>query len=347
MWFRNLQIYRLTQDLQIDAAALEQALASKPARPCESQELTTYGFAAPFGKGPNAPLVHASRGFLLISTRKQERLLPGSVVRDELAEKVEQIETDQMRKVFKKERDQLKDEIVQTLLPRAFIRKSSTFAALDLEQGLVLIDTHEDGGKVVATRQDMTSEEMQLHLSSGKLVTQVALAWSDKLSFVLDTKLAIKRLRFDDLLQEQAEKDGGDDAAGQLDASFVLMMLTFREFIPQLLEALGGEEFPQGIDGAYDEPEPAPGAGIDVTKALGMRDGITATLHIPQVNGPGDDPLLKEAIRFVRETRRASISAIQRKLKIGYNRAARLVEEMELLDIVGPMQGDGSREVLS
>ncbi|HHE1113364.1 TPA: recombination-associated protein RdgC, partial [Pseudomonas aeruginosa] len=62
MWFRNLQIYRLTQDLQIDAAALEQALASKPARPCESQELTTYGFAAPFGKGPNAPLVHASRG---------------------------------------------------------------------------------------------------------------------------------------------------------------------------------------------------------------------------------------------------------------------------------------------
>lgn len=406
MWFRNLLIYRLTQDLQIDAAALEQALASKPARPCESQELTTYGFAAPFGKGPNAPLVHASHGFLLISTRKQERLLPGSVVRDELAEKVEQIETDQMRKVFKKERDQLKDEIVQTLLPRAFIRKSSTFAALDLEQGLVLIDTnsakkaedllstlrealgslpvrplsvkvapsatltdwmkdqaaggdfhvldsavladtHEDGGKVVATRQDMTSEEMQLHLSSGKLVTQVALAWSDKLSFVLDTKLAIKRLRFEDLLQEQAEKDGGDDAAGQLDASFVLMMLTFREFIPQLVEALGGEEFPQGIDGAYDEPEPAPGAGIDVTKALGMRDGITATLHIPQVNGPGDDPLLKEAIRFVRETRRASISAIQRKLKIGYNRAARLVEEMELLDIVGPMQGDGSREVLS
>ncbi|HBO1217020.1 DNA translocase FtsK [Pseudomonas aeruginosa] len=78
-----------------------------------------------------------------------------------------------------------------------------------------------------------------------------------------------------------------------------------------------------------------------------MRDGITATLHIPQANGPGDDPLLKEAIRFVRETRRASISAIQHKLKIGYNRAARLVEEMELLNIVGPMKGDGSREVLS
>lgn len=140
----------------------------------------------------------------------------------------------------------------------------------------------------------------------------------------------IRSLRFDDLLLERALDDAGKDSDefAQADASFVLMIPTFREFIPQLLEALGGEESPQGIDGAYNEPEPAPGAGIDVTKALGMRDGITATLHIPRANGPGDDPLLKEAIRFVRETRRASISAIQRKLKIGYNRAVRLVEEI-------------------
>ncbi len=61
----------------------------------------------------------------------------------------------------------------------------------------------------------------------------------------------------------------------------------------------------------------------------------------------GGDQLLNEAIRFVRETRRASISAVQRKLKIGYNRAARLIEDMELLDIVGPMKNDGSREVLA
>lgn len=55
-------------------------------------------------------------------------------------------------------------------------------------------------------RQDLTSEEIQLHLTAGKLVTQLSLAWSDKLSFVLDDKLAVKRLRFEDLLQEQAER---------------------------------------------------------------------------------------------------------------------------------------------
>ncbi|WP_171903713.1 recombination-associated protein RdgC, partial [Pseudomonas aeruginosa] len=75
----------------------------------------------------------------------------------------------------------------------------------------------------------------------------LSLAWSDKLSFVLDDKLAVKRLRFEDLLQEQAEKDGGEDALGQLDASFTLMMLTFAEFLPALFEALGGEEIPQGV----------------------------------------------------------------------------------------------------
>lgn len=82
---------------------------------------------------------------------------------------------------------------------------------------------------------------------AGKQVTQLSLAWQDKLSFMLDDKLVIKRLRFEDLLQDQAEQDGGDDALSQQDASFTLMMLTFTDFLPALFEALGGEEVPQGI----------------------------------------------------------------------------------------------------
>ncbi|WP_410965022.1 recombination-associated protein RdgC, partial [Salmonella sp. SAL04286] len=58
-----------------------------------------------------------------------------------LKEKVDEIEAQQMRKVYKKERDQLKDEIVQTLLPRAFIRRSSTFAAIAPSLGLILVDS--------------------------------------------------------------------------------------------------------------------------------------------------------------------------------------------------------------
>jgi len=306
MWFKNLLTYRLTQEVPFEPEALEAALASKPARPCASQELTTYGFVAPFGKGEDAPLVHVSGEYLLIAARKEERILPSSVVNDAVKEKVEEIETEQMRKVYKKERDQIKDEIIQAFLPRAFIRRSMIFAAIAPRLGMVLVnsasakraedllstlrevmgslpvrpatvkiapvatmtewvksqeaaegfyvldecelrDTAEDGGIVRCKRQDLTGEEIQLHLSTGKVVTQLALAWQDKLSFILDDKMVIKRLKFEELLQEQAEQDGGDEAAQQFDASFQLMMMTFAEFLPVLFEALGGEEIPQGV----------------------------------------------------------------------------------------------------
>ncbi len=58
------------------------------------------------------------------------------------------------------------------------------------------------------------------------------------------------------------------------------------------------------------------------------------------------DPLYADAVAFVRESGRASISAVQRKLKIGYNRAARMIEEMERQGIVTPMASDGSRSVI-
>ncbi len=59
------------------------------------------------------------------------------------------------------------------------------------------------------------------------------------------------------------------------------------------------------------------------------------------------DPLYDEALRIVTESRRASISGVQRRLRIGYNRAARLIEEMERAGVVGPLQSNGSREVLA
>ncbi|MGP9827639.1 DNA translocase FtsK [Ectopseudomonas khazarica] len=63
--------------------------------------------------------------------------------------------------------------------------------------------------------------------------------------------------------------------------------------------------------------------------------------------GSEEDPLYDEAVNFVLESRRASISAVQRKLKIGYNRAARMIEAMEMAGVVSSMNTNGSREVIA
>lgn len=69
---------------------------------------------------------------------------------------------------------------------------------------------------------------------------------------------------------------------------------------------------------------------------------------IPGLTAESDesDPLYDQAVSHVLESRRASVSGIQRRLKIGYNRAARMVEEMEAAGLVGPLQSNGTREIL-
>jgi S-DNA-T family DNA segregation ATPase FtsK/SpoIIIE len=83
----------------------------------------------------------------------------------------------------------------------------------------------------------------------------------------------------------------------------------------------------------------------------GPRNAIPGFPSDDDENGEGgvadaeQDPLYDEAVKIVTETRKASISGVQRRVKIGYNRAARLVEGMEAAGLVGPLQSNGSREI--
>ena len=78
------------------------------------------------------------------------------------------------------------------------------------------------------------------------------------------------------------------------------------------------------------------------------KDEVIKSIEVQELSDDSeiDDDLYNEAVEFVIETRRASISSVQRKFRIGYNRAARLIEAMEENGIVSPMNSNGSREVL-
>ena len=84
----------------------------------------------------------------------------------------------------------------------------------------------------------------------------------------------------------------------------------------------------------------------------GILDGSAGDAALPGEAGAagGDDesdPLYDDAVKIVTESRKASISWVQRRLKIGYNRAARIVEQMEASGVVGPVSGGGAREVIA
>jgi len=77
-------------------------------------------------------------------------------------------------------------------------------------------------------------------------------------------------------------------------------------------------------------------------------DGLSiSATGLPESIDPEQDELYDQAVAFVTESRRASISSVQRQLRIGYNRAARLVEEMEAAGVVSPPEHNGQREVLA
>lgn len=79
----------------------------------------------------------------------------------------------------------------------------------------------------------------------------------------------------------------------------------------------------------------------------GPTPGLTGLDDLSPGSSDGEqDPLYDQAVQVVMDTRKASISGVQRRLKIGYNRAARIVETMEEAGLVGPLQSNGSREIL-
>jgi S-DNA-T family DNA segregation ATPase FtsK/SpoIIIE len=121
----------------------------------------------------------------------------------------------------------------------------------------------------------------------------------------------------------------------------------------------GGSPIPTRVHGAFVDDEEVHRV-VESWKSLGepnyldeILDSRTDTELLPGNAGieaegdPEADPLYDEAVAFVTESGRASISAVQRKLRIGYNRAARMVEEMEQAGVVSGMNSNGSREVLA
>lgn len=299
MWFKNLTVFRLTETFPFDTETLHEKLVTFEFQPCTGQQAFSMGWTTPLGKGVEE-LVHSSNGFLMVCLKKEERVLPTSVINEMLQERIEEIEETEGRKLSKKAKTELKDNLIFELLPRAFTFSNKIYAYIDTQNGFVVIDSastkksedllstlrktlgglpaiplntvekpvltmtqwllnqnppaeiviedecelrapEEDGGIIRCKRHDLSLPEIKNHLDIGKQVIKLALTWEDRLSFILDENLAVKRLKFLDLIQEQVGDSEAATFEEKFDVDFSIMTAELAQFLPRLLAIFGGE----------------------------------------------------------------------------------------------------------
>ena len=114
-------------------------------------------------------------------------------------------------------------------------------ADITIEDECELRAPEEEGGIIRCKRHDLSLPEIKNHLDTGKEVIKLAVSWADRLSFIIDENLAIKRLKFLDLIQDQVADIDTDDEAEQFDVDFSIMSLELANFLPRLVELFGGE----------------------------------------------------------------------------------------------------------
>lgn len=139
MWFRNARVFRFTKPFDITPEDLEEKLKADAFKPCGPQETIRQGWVAPLGKHGDQ-MVHSANGYHLIALRKEEKILPGPVVKEAVEERAEAIELDQGRKVRKKEKEEIKEQVMLEMLPQAFSRNRRCYAYLAPQDGVLVVD---------------------------------------------------------------------------------------------------------------------------------------------------------------------------------------------------------------
>jgi len=296
MWFKNLQIYSLPAGWTVAPAVLEEALAKHPLLPVNAASMQSQGWVPP---GPGEMLVHAQGKQMLVALGIEQRLLPASVINQVAKQKAQELEERQGFAPGRKQLRDLKDRVADELRPRAFVRRRTIRAWIDLDAGRFIVESSSpkaaedlatvfraDLGELPAValdtlqapasvmtgwvasgnapgflamqedceltadnaaksavryvRHGLEGPELRSLIGGGKAVTKLGMAWRDRVTFVLTDKLAVKRVRFMNMDEDDAAaatKKNEDDA---FDANFALMTGELGGLLKDLVAALGG-----------------------------------------------------------------------------------------------------------
>jgi recombination associated protein RdgC len=139
MWFKQLSFYRLNEQSTPDMARLSAALEKSPFQPCSGLDWFSEGWVNPASHHDQP--VYGARARLLVSLKREDKVLPGAVIRDLVEIKAAEIEAAEHRKIGRKEKQAIKEQITDDLLPRAFTRASRLSAFLDPGRRWLMVDS--------------------------------------------------------------------------------------------------------------------------------------------------------------------------------------------------------------
>lgn len=137
MWFKNLRVFRLLPSWSCSADSLEAALEKQAFRPGGSQDMQSLGWVPPREGGP---LAHALDGQYLLSLRSEKKLLPASVINQFTKAKAQEIEEQQGYKPGRKQMREIKEQVTEELLPKAFSIYRDTKVWIDTRHHWLVID---------------------------------------------------------------------------------------------------------------------------------------------------------------------------------------------------------------
>ncbi len=139
MWFKNLHIYQLSKSLSLSAEEFSDKLNDFRFQSCGKMSDKSIGWISPIHRHRDY-LIHAASGCILFCMRKEQKMIPASAVKEALEEKVFEIEEEFSRKVYRKEKQSIKDDIIAMMLPKAFPRSSHIHAYFDTKNNRLFIN---------------------------------------------------------------------------------------------------------------------------------------------------------------------------------------------------------------
>ena len=141
MWFKQIQLFQLNDSFDYSKDNLVECLEKLLFKPCLPSMPSSMGWSRLVDED-NAPLVRAVNNCLMFCLQIEEKVLPAAVIRQALTEKIKQIQTAEDRKVRQKEKLSLKDEVIMTLLPRAFTKLTQVHAYIDTKYHWLVLGTN-------------------------------------------------------------------------------------------------------------------------------------------------------------------------------------------------------------